>query len=244
MKSFYIRKNMIAGFIGIIFIIVNLTISGQVVDGSLVKGSNDLVFMIVKGKACWVSSAELFEALGLDWKNVKVIPDAQLGKIPKGLLIVKGSGNPIYILQYGVACKVNDISTFKLLGFDQNLIIPIQNDKLKKIPQEPLLIKSTGPEVYLINNDYACWVQSEKIFNALGFDMKRVFKIDSAVLQKIPKSTLILTGSNKKVYLTDKENRYWISNAALFEKLGYKWNAVLTVDDKYLNKIVEGAPIK
>jgi hypothetical protein len=237
-----LKKNIL--WVIILFFTSIISLKAQVAEGNLVKGSKDPVYLIVNGKACWISSSELFGALGLDWKNVKKISDAELKKIPQDWLIIKGNDKPVYVINNGVACKISDIQTLILLGFDKNSIRKVSDEMLRKIPQQPILVKGSDDPIYLINNGQACWIQSEKIFNALGYDIKRVIRINDNILLKIAKSPLLLKGEDKKIYLTDKEKRYWITTEGLFNKLGYNWNAVLSIDNKYLKKIVEGEPIR
>ena len=90
----YTKKFFVYTFT-ILLMLTSINTKAQLADGSLVKGSNNNIFLIVKGKACWVSDANIFNILGLDWKNVKKINDKQLNSIPKGWLIVKASGKPV-----------------------------------------------------------------------------------------------------------------------------------------------------
>ncbi len=221
-----------------------IPITGQISEGSLVKGSKDPVYLIENGKACWISGGNIFNLLGFDWKNVKTIPDEELKKIPRGWLIVRGYGSPIYILNYGIAIKVSDWNTLMNLGFEKTNIRQVQEEKLKRIPQQPLLVKGSGPAVYLINNGKASWIQSEKIFKALGYDMNAVIDAKDADLNKFPRTPMLVTGTDQKIFLVDKDKRYWISSAELFNRLGYDWNAVITLSDQLIKKIPEGSPIK
>ena len=244
MKFAFWTKKSITYTFAFLIILTSINTKAQFTDGSLVKGGNDNIFLIVRGKACWVSDAKIFNILGLDWKNVKPITEKQLNSIPKGWLIVKASGKPVYVIVFGVACRVTDASTLSLLGFDSNLIRPISDDQLKKIPQEPMLIKGNGSPVYIVNNGKAVWIPSEKIFNALGFEMKRVMKVKDDIISKISTSTFLIKGQDQKIYLVDKDKRYWISNADLFNRLGYDWNAVITLRQSQIDNIPEGEPIR
>jgi hypothetical protein len=228
----------------LLFFACIVAVYGQPAEGSLVKGSKDPVYLIENGKACWISGENIFNLLGFDWKNVKTIPDAELNKIPAGWLMVRGMGSAIYIINYGVASKVADWNTLLSLGFEKTNIRTVREEKLIKIPQQPLLVKGSGAPVYIINNGKAGWIQGEKIFKAFGYDMKTVIKVKDESLNKFPKTQLLIRGSDQKIFLVDKEKRYWISTAELFGRLGYDWNAVLTVTDSQLKRIAEGAPIK
>lgn len=229
---------------GIFFLLLNISTEAQIADGTLIKGSADAVYIIVNGKACWVSSQNIFNLLGLDWKNVKTIPDSELKNIPRGWLVVQGGGNAVYIVNYGIAFRITDVSTFTRLGFEKSQIRTVPEEKLKKIPQQPLLIKGNYAAVYLLDKGKLCWIPGEKIFKALGYDMKSVLKINDETIAKFSKTPLLIRGSDQKIFLVDKDKRYWISSAALFDKLGYDWNSIFLVSDIQLRNIQEGDPIR
>ena len=127
------KKGISIYLAGIFFLFLFISTEAQIADGTLIKGSADAVYIMVNGKACWVSSQSIFNLLGLDWKNVKTIPDAELKKIPRGWLVVQGSGNPVYIINYGIAFRITDVSTFTRLGFEKTQIRLVQEERLKKI---------------------------------------------------------------------------------------------------------------
>jgi hypothetical protein len=133
LKNFFIHLLLFSACI--------VTVYGQPAEGSLVKGSKDPVYLIENGKACWISGENIFNLLGFDWKNVKTIPDAELNKIPAGWLMVRGTGNAVYIINYGVASKAADWNTLRNLGFEKTNIRMVREEKLLKIPQQPLLVK-------------------------------------------------------------------------------------------------------
>ena len=233
----------IKSFVFIFFLFTTYT-HAQYKDGDLVKGSGDKVYLIDKGKACWVSSSDIFDALGLDWKKVKPIADYQLKNLPKGWIIVQGYDKPVYVLYYGVACEVKDVRTLELLGFDRKEIKKVHRNTLRKIPIEPILVKGNDDPVYAVVNGKACWIQSEKAFYALGYDMNRIIKISDNTLRRLPKAPLLLQGSDQKIYLAEKDKRYWITTADVFNKMGYDWNTILRVDNRNLKNFPEGKPIK
>lgn len=229
---------------GIFFLLLSISIEAQIADGSLVKGSNDAVYIIGNGKACWISGENIFNLLGLDWKNVKKISDSELKSIPKDWLIVKGNEKAVYIINYGKAFRVTDASTLKLLGFEKTFVYPVSEEKLKKITQQPLLIKGNDAAIYLLNNGKISWIPGEPIFKALGYDSRSVIKVGDEKIAKFGKTPLLIRGNDQKIYLVDKDKRYWITSATLFNKLGYDWNYIFSVSDSQLKNITEGEPIR
>ena len=57
--------------IGILLFLFVVNATAQFEEGALVKGNNDAVFLISKGKACWIPNESVFNLLGLNWNKVK-----------------------------------------------------------------------------------------------------------------------------------------------------------------------------
>ena len=74
--------------------------------------------------------------------------------------------------------------------------------------------------------------------------MKRAMKVKDDIISKISTSTFLVKGQDQKIYLVDKDKRYWISNANLFDRLGYDWNSVIPINQAQINNIPEGEPIR
>ena len=242
MKKLLNIKNLYSA--AMLFFAFTILLKAQYKDGDLVKGSGDKIYIIEDGKACWVSSSDIFDALGLDWKKVKPVADYQLRNMPKDYIIVKGYDKPVYVLYYGIACEVTDLNTLALLGFDRKDIKRIPNSRLRKIPIEPILVKGNDDPVYAIVNGKACWIQSEDAFYALGYNMERIIKVSDNTLRRIPKAPLLLQGSDQKIYVVEKTKRHWIKTPAIFNRMGYDWDTILHVDNRNLKRIPEGKPIR
>lgn len=229
---------------GILLFLFVLNTAAQFEEGALVKGSKEAVFLISKGKACWIPNENVFSLLGLNWNKIKKVSDKDLAKIPKGWIIVKGKDEPLYIIDNKTACKVTNASTLKALGLDNNSIWSVPDEKLAGLPQRPLLVKGSETSVYLIHNSKACWIPDESVLKALGYEMKMVIQIPDKEMIQMPKSQLLLRGSSDKIYRIENSKRRWITNAVLFTRLGYDWNSVLNVGDSQLKNIPEGESLK
>ncbi len=221
-----------------------INVTAQYKEGELVKGSKDAVYLISKGKACWIPNESVFNLLGLNWNKVKKISDKDLAKMSKGLIIVKGKNEPLFIINNGFACKIANASMLKTLGLDNNFIWSVLDEKLNKLPQSQLLVKGNDASVYLIYNSKACWIPSASVLKALGYEMKMAIQIPDKEIIQMPKSQLLLRGSGEKIYRIENDKRRWINSAVLFTRLGYDWNSVLTVSDAQLKNIPEGEPLK
>jgi len=222
-----------------------VTVRAQFEEGSLLRGSKDAVYLVSNGRAHWVPNENIFNLLSLNWNKVKKTSDKDIAKIPKGRIVVKGKNQTLYIIaENGTACKVTNEITLKALGLRNYSIWSVPDEKLLKLPQRPLLVKGSDPSIYIIHNSKACWIPSESIFKALGYDMKTVIQIPDKEMMQFPKEQLLLRGSNDKIYRAENDKKRWVTTAALFTRLGYDWNSVLTVSDAQLKNIPEGEPVK
>lgn len=68
----------------IVLILVSPSISLAIADGTLVKGSNDRVYIIEAGQRRWITSAGVFEASNYNWNSIQTISDEVLNSIPLG----------------------------------------------------------------------------------------------------------------------------------------------------------------
>lgn len=216
----------------------------QLYDGSLIRGSKNNIFVYMNGKAVWIPNEKIFNMLNLDWNSVIKIQDEKLKEISRGWLFLSGGDQSVYIYSYGKIRKIINMKLFDGLGFNRREILIAPEDKLKSISEGPLLVKGSGDFVYLIVNEKACWIESDKIFNMLGFDSKTVVRIGDYNLDKLPKAPLLIRGTEEKIYKIENNQRMWISNPDIFDRLGYDWNTIYYVDDNILNNIPEGSPIR
>ncbi|MCK5466616.1 fibronectin type III domain-containing protein [Candidatus Parcubacteria bacterium] len=63
-------------------------------------------------------------------------------------------------------------------------------------------------------------------------------------LKKRISSGSLVRGSGYKVYFISGNNKLWIKSASVFNKLGYKWDWIQTIDNVYLNEYKEGKSIE
>jgi len=52
--------------------------------GPVIKGSGPPVYLLQNGYRHWITDRKTFEAIGLRWDSVRVIPDQVLGLVPEG----------------------------------------------------------------------------------------------------------------------------------------------------------------
>jgi hypothetical protein len=136
------------------------TASGQpsFADGTPIKGSTDPVFIMVHGQKRWIPNPQTFDALGLKWDEILVVPNQVIDPIARGPdypslrgPVVKGSGPNVYLLQRGVRRWIPDPETFEAIGLRWESIQLLPDAELQLIPE--------GPPIPQQKRFFAPWLQ-------------------------------------------------------------------------------------
>ena len=113
-------------------------IDSSLPTGTLVKGSDNRIYVISAKNRYWIQSAKIFNELGLQWSWVKKVSDntlmdyKKIGNItdsrkhPDGMLI-KYEGNPtVYLMENGQKRPILSKKAFDKNGFNWARIILIK----------------------------------------------------------------------------------------------------------------------
>jgi hypothetical protein len=114
-------------------------------------------------------------------------------------VLLKGRGDPVYIVIGGQRRWVPDQQSFFALGLKANAIKQIDEERLKAIPEGPKyplalpgpVVKGSGPAVYLLENGYRRPVPDPQTFEALGLRADSIRVISDQDLQLIPEASAI-----------------------------------------------------
>lgn len=101
-----------------------------------------------------------------------------------------------------------------------------------------------SPDIYYYHNGYAEHVPSMKVFNCMGLSKYRSVTISHMELKSLPKSALLIRGSDQKVYRIDGEHKRHVPNLQVFRKKGFNEQEVIPVADGVIMCIPQGPPIR
>lgn len=110
---------------------------------------------------------------------------------PSQIVLVKGSGSEIFLIQNGVRRWITDSKTFDECGFDFNEVKQIFDEELEHYPQglpisnNGTLVKSIQSDVYIIINGVRRWV-SVSAFNKYQFSSESINLVNDDNLLSIP----------------------------------------------------------
>jgi len=106
-----------------------------------------------------------------------------------------------------------------------------------------LLTTPKTDKIYAILNGKKHWIVSPLSFESYGFYWSDVKTVSQEQLNKYPDVKLVKAPSRSTVYLLEKGVKRPIFSAKVFEKMGYKWKDVCTVNQIDLNAYPTGPMI-
>lgn len=115
------------------------------------------------------------------------------------------------------------------------------------IIRDGLVLKGSGPEIYMLQNDKLRWISSLDAFEHLGLDWGDVHIVEDSFLARFeqgkPIHVLLKCEASPHIYRLENNQKRWIKDIATFEAEGHVWEDVRFVSCEYLRRIPDGPPI-
>lgn len=133
------------------------------------------------------------------------------------------------------------------LGFQMNTLLPWH--------PYGLVVRGDGETIYLIEQDEAQTSMKRafpcaEIFLSHGYQWQQVVQISQEELAMIPSGEplsfrcgSLIRGTDQTIYIIEDGRKRPIAKAADFERMGYRWESVLSIPDEQLSAIPTGNPI-
>ncbi len=122
-------------------------------------------------------------------------------------------------------------------------VLKFRTKKLETVLKTGDLIKSpSSGNVYIVQGNNKAWIENENIFNTLGYKWNWIKSVDDATVSKFkeipnisntkkhPDGTLIKYENSPAVYLVENKKKRPFFTAEAFERGGYSWDEIITVD--------------
>jgi hypothetical protein len=120
-------------------------------------------------------------------------------------------------------------------------------DRQALIIRDGLLLKGSGPEIYVLENDRKRWVSSLDAFAHYGYTWDEVHIVEDAFLQQFPDGrplhVLLKCDASPHIYRLENDRKRWIKDIPTFEAEGHVWEDVRFVSCSYLRNLPDGLPI-
>lgn len=120
-------------------------------------------------------------------------------------------------------------------------------DSASLIIRNGLVLKGSGPEIYMLEDDKLRWISSLDAFEHLGLKWEQVHIVEDSMLEQFdmgePYHVLLKCEHSPHIYRAEGGVKRWIKDIATFEAEGHVWEQVQFVSCEYLDSIPDGPPI-
>ena len=123
----------------------------------------------------------------------------------------------------------------------------IMPDTAALVIRDGLVLKGSGPEIYVLEDDKLRWISSLDAFEFYDYGWEDVHIVDDNFLEKFetgkPIHVLLKCQGSPHIYGLENGRKRWIKDILTFETEGYAWDDVKPVSCTYLRGLPDGPPI-
>jgi hypothetical protein len=120
-------------------------------------------------------------------------------------------------------------------------------DSAALVIRDGLVLKGSGSQIYMLQQDKLRWISSMDAFEHLGLTWQDVHVVDDAFLEKFeegrPIHVLLKCADSPHIYRLENDQKRWIKDIDTFLSEGHVWDDVKFVSCDYLRRIPDGPPI-
>jgi hypothetical protein len=151
----------------------------------------------------------------------------------------------VYRIVNGKSLWIPTIAAFNAQGLKWTDIESVQEGEVNQYPRLKLAKLANKPEVYyLTENGLKRHIPSPEVFNSYGNKWENVVEISSSELNAYLDSVLIKAENDYKIYKLENNKKRWIKTAGAFNRLGYDWDEVSSVNDVEIDSYTSGTSIE
>jgi len=115
------------------------------------------------------------------------------------------------------------------------------------IIRDGLVLKGSGPEIYILEDDKLRWISSLDAFEHLRLTWEHVHVVEDSFLAKFetgrPIHVLLKCQDSPHIYRLENSQKRWIKDIDTFVAEGHIWEDVRLTTCEYLRDIPNGPPI-
>ena len=166
------------------------------------------------------------------WEPPERLPSINMGKMLLRLAVL------IAVLIALVNIPVNRYGTSlaRILPEAEALVI-----------RDGLVLKGSGTEIYILENDRLRWISSLDAFEHLGLTWEDVHVVEDSFLEKFEEGpalhVLLKCGASPHIYRLENNEKRWIKDIDTFLAEGHVWDDVRFVPCQYLRDLPAGPSI-
>jgi hypothetical protein len=166
------------------------------------------------------------------WEPPPRLPSINMGKTLIRLLILIA----VLVVVINIPVTRYGVSLARIMPESSSLII-----------RDGLVLKGSGSEIYVLEDDKLRWISSLDAFEHMGLTWKDVHVVDDAFLARFEKGrpihVLLKCNDSPHIYRLENDQKRWIKDIDIFLAEGHVWEDVRIVGCAYLRDIPDGLPI-
>jgi hypothetical protein len=123
----------------------------------------------------------------------------------------------------------------------------IMPDSAALVIRDGLVLKGSGPDIYVLQDDKLRWISSLDAFEFYGYRWEQVHVVEDSFLEDFergkPIHVLLKCRTSPHIYALENGRKRWIKDIPTFEAEGYVWEDVKMVECGYLRRLPDGPSI-
>ena len=120
-------------------------------------------------------------------------------------------------------------------------------DNSALVIRDGLLLKGSGPEVYVLEDNQRRWISTLDAFEWYGYHWQQVHEVEDEFLQQFeegkPIHLLLKCPTSPHVFALEDGAKRWIKDIPTFQAQGYVWEDVQLFNCEELDRWPDGLPI-
>jgi hypothetical protein len=167
-----------------------------------------------------------------DWEPPPRQPSIDMGKMIGRLAILVA----VLLILVNIPVTRYGVSLARIMPETASLII-----------RDGLVLKGSGPEIYVLEQDRLRWISSLDAFEHMGLTWADVHVVEDEFLAKFEKGApihvLLKCPTSPHIYRLENAEKRWIKDIDTFEAEGHVWEDVRIVGCQHLRDLPDGPPI-
>ena len=142
----------------------------------------------------------------------------------------------VLIVLVNIPVNIYGVSLARIMPEASSLII-----------RDGLVLKGSGPEIYMLEDERLRWISSMDAFEHLGLTWGDVHVVEDSFLARFkegrPIHVLLKCQASPHIYRLENDQKRWIEDIDTFVSEGHEWEDVRFVSCQYLRDLPTGPSI-
>ncbi len=167
-----------------------------------------------------------------EWTPPPPLPSINLGLAMVRLFMVLG----VLVVLINIPLNLQGVSLARMIPDSAALII-----------RDGLVLKGSGPDIYVLQDNKLRWISSLEAFQYFGYKWDEVHVVEDSFLGQFEKGrpihVLLKCPESPHIYALESGRKRWIKDIPTFVAEGYVWEDVKMVDCYSLRRLPDGPTI-